>query len=118
MPDLGNWFDSVFKAPFENLVHEGEQWLTDDAKNLIGQAQADAEVAKQAVATAAASQATALEAAVKPHVDAAIGAIADKVPVIGGLIKGEAEAQANSATDAIINGLIAALTGKLSTSAA
>lgn len=105
MPDFGNWFDATFKTPLLTLEHDGEEWLTDDAKNLIGQAKADAQVAETAAVTAAASQAAALSAAVKPHLDSAVDAIADKVPLVGGLIKGEAEATANSASDAFFGAL-------------
>lgn len=118
MADLGNLFDSIFKNPFETLVHEGEEWLTDDAKNLIGQAAADITVAKAAVTTAATSQAAALQAVVAPAVAAAAEGIAAKVPVIGGLISGEVGSVATEGTDALINGIVAFLQGKLSVPAA
>lgn len=104
-PDTGNILDNIFKNPFENLVHAGESWLSTEAASLF-------ETAKAQAAQAAATQQQALEASLQPAVTAAATGIAEKVPVIGPLIAGEAGAVANEGTDAIIDGIINFLQGK------
>jgi hypothetical protein len=114
MFDLAGFFTTTFETPLATLVKEGEEFFSEDARNLVAQAQADLEVARQAAATAVASKAAALDAFAKEHVDAIISAAADKAPIVGPLLKGEATAIANSATDAVLGGAIARLQALLS----
>lgn len=110
--NLGNLFDSIFKKPWLDTVHAVEH--SPETVALITTAEADIGAARTALATAVASHEAAAQATVKGFIDPAIDAIAERVPVIGGLIRGEADAAANATTDNVIHALIGRLEGFLS----
>lgn len=117
-PDLGNWFDSIFKKPWLGLVHEGEDFFSEDAKGLQAQAEADIEAAKQAAAKALTSHEAAVAASITPLVNQGVDAVAGSVPILGGFLKGQAEKAADAGTVAVVNGIINELAGAIDPAAA
>lgn len=109
MADLGNIFDSLFKTPWLNLVHEGESLFSEEVKNLQADAEAKIESARASLAAAVDAHQAAVEASVSGVVDSGIKALADHLPIVGPLLAGQAEAAANDATDTVIHSLIAKL---------
>lgn len=112
--DLGNILDAAFKKPWLALVHEGQDFFSEDAKGLQAQAESDIDAAKAAVAKAALSHEAAIQATVNPIVNQVVDSISGDVPVVGGLLKGNAEKAADAGTDAVIHGIIGWLSGFLS----
>lgn len=110
--NIGNWFDSIFKKPWLDVVHGVEH--SPETLALQAKAEADIAAAKDAVATAVASHEAAAQASVSGVVDNALNAGLSHIPVIGPLITGEADAVANNFTDNAIHSLIGKLEGFLS----
>jgi hypothetical protein len=109
MADLGNILDGIFKAPFEDALHDLENAAEGEAKTIVQTAQTDAANAEAAIAKAAASSQAAIDAVVGPSVQTGVTALVNAVPVIGPLASGEAGQAASTVAVAVVNGLIAEL---------
>ena len=123
-PNVSAIFDSIFKPTWLAIVHkfEGvvEPTVIAQAKADVQTAAAAVETATQAAVPAQAASATAstsvqavLDQGANALVNTAVARLGD-VPIIGPLIVGEAEAEADEATDAGINSLMTFLADKLS----
>jgi hypothetical protein len=109
MANFGNWFDSLFKKPWLNLVNEGESAITAETQALITDAEAKIESARAAAAQALEAHQAAEAAVITPIVNTGIQAVAEKIPVIGAILGGQAQKAADAGTVAVIRGITTAL---------